>query len=290
VVTYNRAELLHECLNALQAQSVPVSILVVNNASTDDTAEVLDRHRDHIDVVDLPENVGGAGGFTRGLKAAMESAAEYFWILDDDTIPDADCLEALLQADNDARELGSRPAFTASRVVWSDGRRHPMNQGMIDDRHDHAEVAASVRCVALKAASFVSVLVPRSAVETYGYPIEDFFIWGDDVEYTSRLSFDAPGLLVPSSVATHKTAYYETKVGARYYYRARNWLWIVRFSPAFRSERRKLLIRHLRGVVGTLASNRTREVWGAAARGLRDGLTKRPGTADIRWPHGSQGA
>nr|MCR5545643.1 glycosyltransferase [Lachnospiraceae bacterium] len=74
VVTYNRLELLKENIEALRHQSVPdLSILVVNNASTDGTKEYLDEvANNQIGVLHLEENMGGAGGFYYGMKKAYK--------------------------------------------------------------------------------------------------------------------------------------------------------------------------------------------------------------------------
>ena len=89
VVTWNRRELLTEAVDALRAQTLaPVEIVVVNNASTDDTAALLDSaYGDDLDVVHLRENTGGAGGFTVGIERALGHHPDLVWLLDDDTVP-----------------------------------------------------------------------------------------------------------------------------------------------------------------------------------------------------------
>lgn len=98
VVTYNRLPLLKQCLAALRAQTVQgFTVLLVDNASTDGTA-------DYIKTLAMPglvcrnpgENLGGAGGFAYGIRAAAELGCEAVWIMDDDTLPEPDALAALL--------------------------------------------------------------------------------------------------------------------------------------------------------------------------------------------------
>ena len=94
VVTYNRLPLLKQCLAALRAQTVQgFTVLLVDNASTDGTA-------DYIKTLAMPglvcrnpgENLGGAGGFAYGIRAAAELGCEAVWIMDDDTLPEPDAL------------------------------------------------------------------------------------------------------------------------------------------------------------------------------------------------------
>ena len=83
VVTYNRLPLLKQCLAALRAQTVQgFTVLLVDNASTDGTA-------DYIKTLAMPglvcrnpgENLGGAGGFAYGIRAAAELGCEAVWIM-----------------------------------------------------------------------------------------------------------------------------------------------------------------------------------------------------------------
>ena len=92
VVTYNRLPLLRQCLAALRAQTVQgFTVLLVDNASNDGTA-------DYIKALAMPgliyhntgENLGGAGGFARGLEEAVRLGCEAVWIMDDDTLPEPD--------------------------------------------------------------------------------------------------------------------------------------------------------------------------------------------------------
>lgn len=73
VVTYNRRELLEQTLAGIEAgELTPDTVIIVNNASTDGTEEYLGSYRSSLatDIVHLPQNVGGAGGFTVGIDRA----------------------------------------------------------------------------------------------------------------------------------------------------------------------------------------------------------------------------
>ena len=103
VVTYNRLKLLKRNIACLR-QNVPVSsIVVVNNGSTDGTAEWL-KTQDDLVVLEQ-ENVGGAGGFYTGIEHAYRMGAEWVWCMDDDVFPRADCLEKLL-AESGRADIG----------------------------------------------------------------------------------------------------------------------------------------------------------------------------------------
>ena len=192
VVTHNRLELLKETLQAVLNQSLqPDILMVVDNKSTDGTRQwLIERAESNPSIapIMLDKNTGGAGGFHYGIKKAYGSGYNWFWLMDDDCIPERDALENLITSaasmgDDIEPELG----FLASRVCWTDGERHIMNIPRTDYKwwSYHPKVPYSIR---IAHASFVSVLINARAVQKVGLPIKEFFIWHDDVEYTDRIT------------------------------------------------------------------------------------------------------
>ncbi len=101
VVTFNRHDLLQTLVARLaevrERTPALVEVLVVDNASTDDTGEWL-AGRSDVTARTLPDNRGGAGGFHAGLRwAAEETDADLVWLMDDDGLPEVECLERLLR-------------------------------------------------------------------------------------------------------------------------------------------------------------------------------------------------
>src|ERR1039458_5768218 len=118
VVTFNRVNLLRQCLSSLRRQSqMPDCILVVDNATTDNTKEVLAREFAELQVLRLPDNVGGAGGFRAGMEWAYRHGFRWFWVMDDDIELQPDALEIMLRY----RRLSE---FIHSRKIVPDGVFH----------------------------------------------------------------------------------------------------------------------------------------------------------------------
>lgn len=232
VVTYNRRTLLEEALTSVHGQDrTPDAVVVVDNASTDGSADLVRTKFAAARLVELARNTGGAGGFAVGMDQAFRLGADLVWLLDDDAIPDLAALGALLHARASYRGPLA-PAAVSSRVVWLDGREHRMN---IPRRRrgasaaEHA-AAAAVGCTPIRTASFVSLLVDAEPARSIALPHADYFLWNDDFEYTARLLRDRPGLLCPASLVVHKTANYYNSgsdPGPRIFYDVRNMIWML---------------------------------------------------------------
>lgn len=204
VVTFNRKNLLLQNIAALlkQTEIQQLDILIIDNASKDGTYDaVKGLLSENVLYFNTGENIGGAGGFNFGMKKAMESGYDYFWLMDDDTIPTNDSLERLLDAD---RSLQGKYGFLCSRVLWKDETPCIMNQQKYKNQKID-QVNLQRELTEITQASFVSLFTTRKIVETVGLPIKEFFIWGDDVEYTRRISIrhKFPAYIVKSSVVHH---------------------------------------------------------------------------------------
>lgn len=236
VVAWNRAELLKETLDGLAAQTRPLDgLVVVDNASTDDTPALVAEHPAVTDVVTMSENMGGAGGFAAGIARAVNWGADLVWIMDDDTIPTPTALEVLLRT---REEYPGEPALLACRADWIDGREHPMNapreRFMIS--RELREHASAVGARHIRTASFVAILMDARAICEEGLPQADYFLWNDDFEYTARLLRDRVGLYVDGARVEHRTKTFGNSTadpGARFYNEVRNKLWALTRSPGF---------------------------------------------------------
>ena len=282
VVAYDRRDLLVEALDALAAQSRPLDdVVVVDNASHDDSAVVAGEHVVGADVLELPRNSGGAGGFAVGTAHAVEAhGADLVWLMDDDTIPTPTALAELLAA----RDAYPGPvAVLGSRVVWHDGRDHPMNTPRRRPGASAEQIARAREAGAMpvRSSSFVSMLVDSRAVRHHGLPVADYFIWNDDFEYSARLLRRGTGLHVPASVVEHRTKKFgatDADPGERFYYEVRNKLWMLLRSPSLSPEERLLYLgASLRRWARTFRGSRNRDVLRSAGlRGARDGLLRGP--------------
>lgn len=197
VVTYNRKELLKQCIEKLQTQTISTDILIVDNASTDGTSKLFEKQIENVIYSNTGSNIGGAGGFSFGVKKAVEMGYKYLWILDDDTLPTSTALEQFMKKD---KELNGEYGFLSSKVLWKDESICTMNVQKITK---WKQVFNFETEQTIQYASFVSLFMRANTVKKVGLPYKEFFIWADDWEYTRRISKTKKCYYVPSSVVYH---------------------------------------------------------------------------------------
>lgn len=203
VVTYNRKELLRKGLSCLMSQTHPCDVLVVDNASTDGTKEMIDVefNRNEVIYMNTGSNLGGSGGNQLGIKKAVLMGYEYIWIMDDDTWPEKDALEQLFKAD---KKLSGNWGFLSSVAYWTDGSICKMNWQKKDIFRHVKEKDYRHSIVKVHMATFVSLLVKAEVVKQVGLPIGEYFIWTDDWEFTGRISRAGyQGFMVTDSKVVH---------------------------------------------------------------------------------------
>lgn len=257
VPTFNRLELLKENINALLSQTVHCDIIIINNASNDGTKAYLDSlNNERLLIIHSATNTGGAGGFSIGVKKGEELGYDFLWLMDDDSIPEKDALESLMEK---GKNIDYYFSFLASLVYWTDDQPFEMNIPGISYRNKmeaHVELIRKYKIMPINYASFVGCLINTKYSKRIGLPIKEFFIYGDDAEYTSRLVKTAPAYLDLDSIIVHKApsnkgtdiALANADRIMRFYYQSRNGMYIARKNGLLSVAKRinKLLERSIR--------------------------------------------
>ncbi|WP_432448297.1 glycosyltransferase [Aliiroseovarius marinus] len=202
VVTYNRLAKLKLTISHLleNAPHALDTIVVVNNASTDGTAEWLDTVTDpRVDVMTSTRNLGGAGGFEKGLRRAFgHHHADWAVVMDDDAWAEVGAFESFVTSAPDENTA------VAAAVYYPDGRICEMNRPSEnpfwhpriflrtlvkgrDGYHIPHDAYSAPTPHPIDLTSFVGLFISRQMVEVAGYPDPGLFIYGDDVIYTLGL-------------------------------------------------------------------------------------------------------
>ena len=225
IVTYaDRFEYLRRTVDAALSAGVAKVIIVDNNSETSSRNRLKSyeqKYKALIDVIYLTENHGSAGGFKRGLEYCYSQCdCEYVWLLDDDNMPAnaalmelshvwrefrADCIKkpfALLSFRDD-RPIYRR-AVEQQKPDMMLGRRNSFLGFHILDIREiiKTRIRTTDRVVPVAGLAYGKVLVApygglffsRSLLDVIGYPDESYFVYGDDFEFSRRISVSGGGI------------------------------------------------------------------------------------------------
>jgi rhamnopyranosyl-N-acetylglucosaminyl-diphospho-decaprenol beta-1,3/1,4-galactofuranosyltransferase len=223
LVTYNRVKYLRECVDAVLKQERPIDhLLVINNASTDDTStylsELADIQPDKVSVITLPTNTGGAGGFNHGLACAFDLGYDWIWVMDDDVAPVNSALGVLLSYKDISKCIHPGRCYEdGSEVDWA-----PIFDPVsLNDFQMPKAQHFSHELRFVFGACFEGMLVHRSILEKVPLPDPEFFLAKDDLifgfeaaQYTNVCVTVAPLMIrkiKPSPVVSKLNMYHGLK-------------------------------------------------------------------------------
>ncbi|RTK98354.1 MAG: glycosyltransferase [Proteobacteria bacterium] len=271
VVTYNRPQLLCECLTAIVNQSTSVSeIIILDNYSDEVTLSTLfnaqfipqytletvvkggvsqfeyvtnSANKIKIHYYRLPQNTGGAGGFNAGMRYFYQKTdCDFLWLMDDDSKPDLNALHELVVAYNKLSPLVSL-GYICSQVRWIDDSPCRMASPKLLEYGGIDRYSESNPVIRVQNSSFVSLFIIRKVVNCIGLPYKEFFIWADDLEYTSRINKSYVSYVALKSIVVHHTKHNQaTSLDAitesnffKYKYGLRNELFFLRQNNKLRA-------------------------------------------------------
>lgn len=290
VVTYNRAALLERCVDAIRAQTrSPDRLLVINNGSTDDTVAMLAAKG--VECL-TQDNLGSAGGWARSIAEAQEGGFDSVWLMDDDGFPAPQAL-ALLEP-----SLTKGRVCVSSVVLREDDPDRFVFPFPVLNRNGWPDLFARPRKIptldALRrlapdglypfAHLFNGALIDVAAARRIGNVNQNYFLFGDEVDYFARMRQLGPVL---SNLEAHhlhpdvsKRELNETKV----YYYVKNTLILNRLYHDLRPARDLATLLAALGRVARrnsageamsyLVGRRAPLLWKAVTRGRRGRIGK----------------
>jgi len=289
IVNYGTPDLTIDCVRSLRATTgVTMRIVVIDNASRDDSVERIRAALPDIRLVVLDRNSGYTGGNNVGFALAAEGGARYAFVLNSDTTVDPHCLARLVAAaDADPGVALLNPCIVfpdPAHGLWFGGSRFSLWTG----RAEHVGRRQPVTAGLPHASDIVFVtgcamLVRVAALDDIGPFDESLFAYGEDLDFS--LKARAAGYrarYVPGAMVTHLEGVSHIKAGGqalRVYLHHRNLLRVLRrharwfhwltIAPVFLVDS---VARHL------FLRIRARDIAGVRAvfAGIRAGLSRRP--------------
>ena len=196
VVTYNRVEKLKKALMTYEKQTVlPKYIIVVNNASTDNTKDYLVKWKKEESllnkiVINTKSNLGGSGGFYLGEQAALDLDVDWILVSDDDAYLANNYIEEsmkILEYEKDdvsivcglVEQNGDFNNLQRAVVnnIWTTAFEKPIDLKSFNE-YGYTEIDF---------VSYVGPIINKKILEKTGLVDKDFFIWFDDTDHSIRL-------------------------------------------------------------------------------------------------------
>ncbi len=266
ILCYNGIALTRACLQSLQQTAYPAyDILVIDNASHDDTPAIVRAEFPAVRVVETGANLGFAGGNNVGLRLALQQHYDYVLLLNNDTDVPPDMLERMVATAESHPRIGMVGPlisyYDAPETVWSAGGSIDWRRGtsaMLGLGTPRSSIAPGVRQV-----DFVTgcaLLCKRAVLEQIGLLDERFFMYYEETEWCVRAARAGwKIMLAPDARLLHKIPL-DARADKPYvaYYMTRNRLLFLRSTRApVRSWLHALLVQDFR----TLASMSLRPKW-----------------------------
>ena len=104
ILSFNSGKYIKKCLDSVLTSSIAVEVVVVENASKDDSAMLLKEYEGKIHFLPQKHNLGFAAGNNVGISYAMEHGADYLFLLNMDTYIEKDTIEKLRDAAESSQE------------------------------------------------------------------------------------------------------------------------------------------------------------------------------------------
>jgi GT2 family glycosyltransferase len=217
LLNWNNAQTTLRGLESISLQDYAnFEIIVVDNASTDDSAAQIRAMHPSLKLVAAKENNGYASGNALALEIALAEGADLFWIVNPDALVASNTLSELVRAYQRSGEAlyGSVPLHRNSETDTSEVMLQTWALGQNDlpdlSRPQRIEGTfadcfseTSPRPIATLHGS--SLLIPMSVVRNHGFIDTEFFLYSEESDYCLRLwRAGVPSLLVPTSIVYHQ--------------------------------------------------------------------------------------
>lgn len=219
IVTYNRSGLLTRLLESIVAMDPkPGRVVVVDNASVDDTTDVVESFRERIAPAELvyrrmETNTGGSGGFSEGMRIAYELGSEWIWLMDDDVEVIHDGLARMGKwAPRFQSIQGRRYDYDGSAFYWQYRISEPLGIPIPFAPAAFDESGYKP----MNSGCFEGMFIHRDIVRQIGLPDPRFFIYWDDQTYGWLASRKTAAVIVDEFVLRRTREIRQWDMGIRH--------------------------------------------------------------------------
>lgn len=213
IITYNRKDVLVQCIESILKSEVKSNgIIVVDNASTDGTRKKIEEEFKEVTLIRLNENKGPAGGAEAGQRFAIKNGFDAIWMLDDDNIVERGALKVLLDIYHTLKEKFnkiflssvaygdlkfSEPLYNLLKYNFKTGLTRKIEEKKFKEEFFEYNIAP-----------MHGLFLPREVFASVGFFNGKLWGWYDDTEFVLRAQKNGfRGFAVPSSKIYHPVGF-----------------------------------------------------------------------------------
>ena len=193
IVSYNSAPTIEPCLDSVLAIRYPdLEVVVVDNASTDDTKKIISKNYKSITFLESKKNVGFAAGNNLGIELFMKKGIEFILLLNPDTEVEPHIIENLLELfqNNNIGIVGSAITYHNSDIIWFAGGS--FNKFFCYTKHTKMNRSVSSLDQKIKETDFITgccMMIRRSVFKQVGFldPSFGFCLRAKEAGYVCKI-------------------------------------------------------------------------------------------------------
>lgn len=234
----NGAALLPDCLESLvhaiaNCPQTSFEIILVDNASTDDSAAIFDKYFISSKILFLDKNYGFAGAINRGIEAAT---SDWILVCNNDLKIDSQWLSLVIKNIDESNDKLAAITGTVlsydGKTIESQGLKFFINGKCKNVHNGRKFVIRNLKLLIphfIWGASAALTLYNRAILEKVGMFDEDFFAYEEDVDLSLRLNhLGYQTFYVPRALCYHLGGGTSSKMGNfRHIMDAKNWIYII---------------------------------------------------------------
>jgi GT2 family glycosyltransferase len=204
VVTYDGVPWIEDCLRSLSESTYPTNVIVVDNASRDETVEIVNRYH-QVTCLRLSKNLGFGSANNIGIRVALQRGSDFVFLLNQDAQIHPEAIGQLVACARENKNFG----ILSPLHLTGDGTRIDANfaayvakgagKFFLDVQSKRSE-----RLYAIPSVNAAAWLLSRECLHKVGGFDPVFFVYGEDDDYCSRAAFHGIGIgFVPSAIIFH---------------------------------------------------------------------------------------
>lgn len=191
IVTYNGARWIDRCMQQLLESNMPTGIVVVDNASTDNTLDLLKKYEGRFELIRSQKNLGFGGGNNIGIQHALAAGADYIFLLNQDAYAEKDCIAQLVKSleENNSYGIISPLQLDSSGEYLDTAFKKYMPASLPEDAIRKIIKERNSDIVPIRFVNAAAWMIPASALRKVGLFHPAFAHYGEDNHYCSRMQY-----------------------------------------------------------------------------------------------------